>query len=390
MRTPRSLVLAALLASFLPLSAEGQAGEAVQFLKAQGQPPVEYVLSKIRGHRAVLLGETHWIRHDVQLVIDLVPRLQSAGADAVGMEMLPASSQPAIDRIVAAGTWDAAAAMSVLRVGAWPYREYLEIIHAVWKHNREQPADRKKLKLIALGPGTDWRERLLPRGETYDQFMARLVLDFLKEPGRRILVYAGIHHAFTRYHQPELPRDQRVERFMDRMGNILWREIGEEVFFVLLEAPWQCRTQEGNGWTRCLPVRGAVDCAAAALDHPAGFDIAGSPFADLRITPDFLYGLGYPSLRLVDFADGYVWTRPIEEYQGVGVIPLSEFAPDEPSLEEVARNNPFSDEKGLKRADLQALWDGESERLREIQKSFGLQRLSTWREACDSSPPPNG
>ena len=44
--------------------------------------------------------------------------------------------------------------------------------------------------------------------------------------GGRLLVYCGAHHAFTRCYQPELPREQRVEAFMDRMGNRLWRARG--------------------------------------------------------------------------------------------------------------------------------------------------------------------
>lgn len=379
------LVLAALLGTFLPLSAQGQAGEGLRFLQTRSRPPADYVLSKLADHRAVLLGEAHRIRHDVQLVIDLIPRLRGSGADALALEILPAASQPAIDRIVTAETWDSAAATEVLRTAAWPYREYLDILHAAWQWNRGK-APEERLRLLALGPGLDWRERL-PPGDDYESFMARIVLEFLKPPGRRVLVYSGLHHAFTRYHQPELPRDRKVERFMDRAGNILWRELGEDVFLIVLEAPWQCRGEEGEKWARCLPVGGAIDCAASALGRSAGFDIAGSPFAELRIGPDFLYGLGYPSLRLVDFADGFVWTRPIEEYQTVSLLTLSDFAPDEESLRQVAQNHPFSDEKNLDRAASQALWDEELERLRNAQSSFGWNRLSGWRKACPPEEP---
>ena len=48
-------------------------------------------------------------------------------------------------------------------------------------------------------------------------------------------------------HQPELPRDQRVERFMDRMGNILWRERGQDVFLITLHRPWMYRAGERLG-----------------------------------------------------------------------------------------------------------------------------------------------
>jgi hypothetical protein len=373
--------LAPLLALF-PRSTADPSRAGIQYLKDHARPPAEYVFAKLREHRVLLLGETHWIRHDVQLVIDLVPRLPDAGVGTLALEIWPASSQATLDRIVASEAWDPAAAMAVMRAAAWPYREYLEILHVVWKLNRGQPANGKRLKVIALGPGGDWRDRLLPAGDTYDRFMARLILDSLKQPGSRILVYAGLHHAFTRYYQPELPQATRVESFMDRMGNILWRELGQEVFLVVLAAPWRCRAEAEESWEHCLPVGGAIDCVAAALGHPLAFDIPGSPFAELRISDHTAYGLGYPDLRLEDFADGYVWMRRIEEFEGVALIPLSEFAPDPASLAEVAANNPFSDEKDLKKAELEALWKEESERLREIQKSLGWQPLAGWRKGC--------
>jgi hypothetical protein len=167
---------------------------------------------------------------------------------------------------------------------------------------------------------------------------------------------------------------------MDRMGNVLWRELGEEVFLVTLHRPWQCRA--GETWTRCLPVDGLIDCAAAAAGRPAGFDIVGSPFAEARIAPNFLYAMGYPSPRLVDITDGWVWSRAIEAYEGVSLIPLAEFAPDAASLEYVSQHNPFSDKKGLGRAEIERLWDEERAALGDLQASFGWKVLAGWQQRC--------
>jgi hypothetical protein len=92
--------------------------------------------------------------------------------------------------------------------------------------------------------------------------------------------------------------------------------------------------------------------------------------------------MGYPSLRFGDMTDGYIWSTPIEEYQAVGLIPLSEFAPSRESLDFVSQKNPFSDRKGLGRAELEALWEDETKRLREFSRSSGWQHLSGWREQC--------
>ena len=79
------------------------------------------------------------------------------------------------------------------------------------------------LSKLALSPPLDWRKVLLPRGQTYESFMADLVSKHLKEARRNLLVYCGMHHAFTRYYQAELDKDAKARAYMDRMGNILSR-----------------------------------------------------------------------------------------------------------------------------------------------------------------------
>lgn len=339
-----------------------------------GQAPVDYVLATAQRHRVVILGEFHWIRHDAALVRDLVPKLAGAGIGTLAVEVFPASEQDRIDRLLAAPAWDPAGAMAVLRAGAWPYREHLQILEAAWAANRSAP-----LRLLALGPGEDWRSVLLPQGRTYDSFMADKVA---AAAGGRVLVYCGLNHGFTRYQQPEMPRGARVEAFMDRMGNLLRRRFGEEVFLVLLHRPWQRRA--GRDWEYVLPLEGRIDCAADG-GPPRGFDIAGSAWAEARISPDHYFGLGHPAMRLVDLADGYIWTAPVERTRLATLIPLAEFAPDPAALAEVAANCPFSDRPGPDRAALQALWDKEADGQGDYLRKFRMEALRGWRKGC--SPP---
>jgi hypothetical protein len=364
-----TLVLAAAAAAAARAAAPGTLADQIA---SSGMHPQDYVLAKLREHRVVLLGEHHWIRQDAALVRDLVPRLAGAGVATLAMETLPASEQDRIDRLVGGATWDAAGAMAVLRAAAWPYREYLDIVRAVWETNRVAAAGSPPLRLLALGPGPDWRERLLPQGKTYDTFMAERVLAAAGDPARRVLVYCGVNHAFTRFEQPEMPRADRVERFMQRMGNVLRRELGEDVFLVMLHRPWRCR--EGSRWTACLPLGGAVDCAAAA-GPPVGFDVAGEPAGDLPVENTAYYALGSPGLRFAELTDGCIWSALPGRLEAVGLIPLAEFAPDAASLAEVAAHNPFSDEAGLDRAAIQALWDEEAAALRAPATKFRWEGL---------------
>jgi heme-binding uptake protein ChaN (Tiki superfamily) len=360
----RRFLCAALLLSVPPLAAGEVPAPAVpapDFL-ARASAPIDYVLSTLQTHRIVLLGEAHWLGHDANLVSQLVPRLPAAGATALGIEMFRASDQPRIDALVSAPEWDPRKAMAIMRAAKWPYQEYLDIIHAAWKANQGG----QRLRLLALGPDDDWREILLPKGGTYETFMAEVVTVFLVEPRSRILTYSGLNHAFTRYHQPEMPRAVRVEGYFDRMGNILWRRFGEGVFVIVLHHPWRCYAS--GQLSRCLPAGGSIECAALDRDQAVGFDLRSSPFASARLE-GFEYALGYPDLRRMDIADGYLWQKPLRQYQSVALIPLSQFAPDAASLTEVSRHSPFVDTRDSTPEELEKQWREQAEWLRDPLKA---------------------
>ncbi len=332
--------------------------------------PADYVLATLERHPLVILGEGHWIRHDAQLVADLVPGLASRRV-VLAMETLAARDQAALDRLVSTAEWSEAEAMRLQRGAAWPYREYLDILRAAWKANRGSPG---AMRVLALGPNPDWRTQ----GISYDGFMAERVAAEV-EAGRRVVVYCGIHHAFTRYHQPELDLQGKAHAFMDRMGNILRRRFGERVFLITLHKPVWCGKEP---WDDCLPAGGAIDCAAARLDRPVGFDVAGTPFGDAAVDPSVYYARGYPSLRFGELTDGYLWLGPLDKYEDVRLIPLDELAPDETALREVAARNPFSDEKDAPRARLEELWREEQARRSDPLTSRRWSALLDWRQRC--------
>jgi hypothetical protein len=340
-------------------------------------PPTDYVLARLAHRPVVILGEGHWIRHDAELVAELTPELARRRI-TLAMETLRASDQAAIDRLLAAPEWDERSALALQRTAAWPYREYLEILRAAWSAGR---AAGEPLRIVALGPDGDWRER----GLDYDAFMAERVLAEV-EAKRRVLVYCGIHHAFTRYHQPELDLAGFARSFMDRMGNILRRRLGERVFLITLHRPIWCGREP---WSYCLPLDGAIDCLAAPAGRALGFDVAGTELGARRIDPAVYYARGYATLRLDEMTDGYIWFEPIEAYRDVTVIPLEEIAPDAAALAEVVANNPFSDEPAASRERLEQLWREEIARRADPLTHRRWRQLSSWRARCPD-PEPGG
>jgi hypothetical protein len=344
--------------------------------------PEAYVLSKLASHRVVFFGESHWVADEVELVAELVPRLADVGTRTLAVEVFPAGMQEQLDRVVGGAEWDEPGAMAVLRAAEMPHGEYLDIIQAVWRLNRERGPG--ALALVAMGPGPDWRETL-PPGEDYETFMADRIRRALEARGGSVLAYMGLHHAFTRYVQPESTEDGRAWRFMVRAGNTLWWEMGETVFALGTHHPVQCR--KGDAWGFCLPFDGAIDCAADRAERAAfGFDVAGSPFAELRFDPGVIYAAGYPDLRFVDFIDGWVRFAPVDDLRQTRVIPIHEYAPDETSLAAVRKANPF-DGRELSQEDLESLWLEHTVSRSQPILENRWKGVPGWRDACDPPAP---
>jgi hypothetical protein len=342
-------------------TASATADELGDYLRANGKPPVDYVLSKVDAYPIVILGENHWMRHDAELVKTLVPQLHERGV-ALAMETLPAELQAKIDALVCAPEWDVAVATEIMRVAEWPYVQYREILHAVWKANRAA-ADAPPMKVIALGPPEDWREK----GIRYDEFMAQLVIDYTGNADRHVLAYTGMHHAFTRYMQVERRKGEHATEFMTRFGNILWRRYGQNVFLIALHKTEWCGPLDNATSVSCPPFNGAIDCAASSLGHAVAFDITGSPIAEMKFPGTSFYAIAHPYLRFYDYADGYIWSVDPDHTIGADLIPLAEYAPED-----------AADATSI------AAWDKRAAQLAHPYQRPGYEQVLKWRSKCVS------
>lgn len=346
-----------------------------EYLREYSQPPGDYVLSKAKSHRITIIGESHWLKQDVALINTLIPALGEANID-LAVELLPASEQHRIDELITSPEWSDEEANTIMRAAEWPYQEYRDLLHSAWSTNQHGS---QHFTILALGPSADWRSTLLPKGKTYDSFMADLVAKHLSLSGRRVLAYTGMHHAFTRYYQAELNIRGAATAFMDRMGNILSRGFGEQVFLIALHKPIWCGDPDVPSY--CLPFAGRIDCAALRLNHPVGFDVVASPVAGLRFESDNYYGYAHPALRFVDYTDGYVWLGPVDSFRPVAIIPLSDYAPSDKSLGEVLKRNPFTDESDVTENRLHEIWEEQLDRNEDYLAARRWKHLT--ESTCD-------
>jgi hypothetical protein len=341
-------------------SLAGAADPVADHLRANGKPPLEYVLSRLDAYPIVIVGEAHWIRSDAELIRAAVPHLRARGV-ALATEFYLASDQEKIDRLVSSPEWDAALANEIMRAAEWPYVQYRDILQAAWRANRV-PGDAAPLRVIGLQPPADWREKKI----SYDGFMADRIREHAgPEAEHRVLVYCGMHHAFTRYQQVERGGPKRALEFMDRAGNILWRRYGQNVFLIAMHRPEWCGAFPNETSLSCLPFGGAIDCAAAELGNPVAFDVIGSPIAELKFPESSFYAKAHPHLRFMDYTDGYVWTEPVDRARRVDLIPLEEYSPE-----------------SAKDAGSMARWTKRADDLAHPLRGPGLKGLAEWRSIC--------
>lgn len=317
--------------------------EALRYLENHGASPEEYVAEAFNDHDVVFLGEYHRIRRQVELVARLIPRLHAAGITVLATEFARRIDQELLDRLVTDTEWNEELAREITfrNFVFWGYQEYVDVYKAAWQVNQSLSTDEEPFRVVALNNAPDWSvlespqdrddpelRRAVWRSETEADW-ATVILDLVEE-GEKVLVYSGIHHAFTRYRQPIY--DVATEQFRgfarDRMGNHVFRAIGDRAMTIYMHAPWV--SADGYGAPDVHPVDGAIDLIMAAASNaaaprgtrPVAFDTAGTPFGRLKAETSF-YEYGYRDFTLADFCDGYIFLEPFAEVEGV--TPIADF-----------------------------------------------------------------
>lgn len=308
--------------------------ELTQYLKTHWQPPEDYVVGIFATHDLVFLGEQHGIKHNLELVQNLIPRLYKAGVYNLGIEFGEHAYQDDVDRLITADTYDENLARWIMFKfrPSWALKEYMDIYRAAWALNHSLPKGSRKFRVVNLGPRIDYRfmpgadripkedaKKAFPDGD-FDEFMAQTILTEFVAKGQKALIYSGAHHAFTRYQQSVYDWDsKKFVAFVDsRMGNIVYRQAPDKVFTIVLHYPWWSRKAADD---MQYPVGGAIDQVMHGFEKQrVGFDVKGTPFGKLT-DPYTAYSAGYDDFTLATFTDGYIFLGPFRDYEGCTIDP---------------------------------------------------------------------
>lgn len=315
----------------LPVLDQKLKSDLLSHLRQNFKSPEDYVLSKFKDNEIVFIGEYHRIRHDARLIQRLIPRLYKAGITNLGIEFGVYRDQERVDRLINAPAYDEQAARDIMfNFGCyWAFQDYMDIYRAAWEVNHELPPGAPRFRVVNLNAYMDWSfvktaadrndpevmKKTFPDGDS-DKVMAEVIIKEFVDKGQKALIYSGIHHAFTRYHQPVCDNGKFIRFVTNRMGNRVYKRLGEKVFTIYLHAPWSDMNYEKE----LYPAGGVIDALFADQPsfRPVGFDLAGSPFGELA-GPGSLYEQGYQTFTLKLYADGYIFTMPLSQYQGVTV-----------------------------------------------------------------------
>ncbi len=306
------------------------------YLVSNYQTPEEYVVSCFEDHDIVFVGEYHRIAHDVELIHALIPRLYEQGIYNLGIEFADYADQDLIDQLIAATEYDDSLAKQI-QYNQWPFwgfREYVDIYRVAWELNQSLDQGEPTFRVVGLGARSDWSHvwtvedrqdpevmrKVFPEGDT-DEYMANIILKEFVDKSLKALIYSGINHGYTRYQQPvyDVEADTLIRKNDHRMGNLVYDAIGDRCMTIFLHSPWPAYN-DFNSSVR--PVEGVIDALIPTLDSQyqrVGFDVVGSPFAELPGENSY-WTLGYPNFTLEDYCDGYIYQMPLGEYEGVNVI----------------------------------------------------------------------
>ncbi len=295
-----------------------------KFIKKQGENPAKYVVSKFRKYDYVFIGEYHRNKQDVDFVASLIPLLYKNGVKNMAYEFYEYANQAKIDSLLTAEEWNDEKINHTLSKGygvCWGYTEYIRLIKKIWEFNKTLKDDQPKFRIVMMlyeyAPCKKGLEMF--GGVDPDKFMADVVEKEIISKGEKVLIYCGMHHAFTTYHQPQYDfKNKKLYGLLNkRLGNIIYAQYPEKTFTIFMHSPWTSEAGEEEQSVR--PANGTIDSAMEILKHrPTGFDVKNTLAGTLKST-DSYYSIGHKDFKLSDFCDGYIYLTPYKNVQFVTV-----------------------------------------------------------------------
>ncbi|WP_419842053.1 hypothetical protein [Candidatus Poriferisodalis sp.] len=315
--------------------------ELAAWLRTHGTDPHSYVSRLFERHQIVFVGHHTPTRRAGLFLQDLVAAAFGAGVRIVGIEYACVDDQARLDAVVTGAGFDEHLARdALLRWGIrhhFAYREYLDVLGAVWEVNHRYVGSGTPMRVLGLDYDLDmdavtdtadlrtsyaW-PHLRSRGPV-SAHMCDVLLAEVIEPGHRALVLTRTAHAMTR--AKRLPHRlwdafdaEIVGGQVVGAGNRVYEAVADRAVTVLIHEPLPADGELGD---YALVADGAVDATFALHDDlavPLAFDTDRGPPARLGCSTSL------DRVPLSGLATGWVYLEP--DYQRRAPTPLAEPVP---------------------------------------------------------------
>ena len=222
------------------------------WLDGNRKDPVDYMVGQVPGHDLVIVGEHHYIKPYCELFTRALPgAYKKAGVRVVALEVCNAEDNEKIARLIAGKTYDTELAYDIARSenwGLWGYKEYWDILEAVWDLNRSLPPGAEPMRVVGIDRKMDfqldslWRaeklkdpaliEKAKNQPDIYkrDDWLVENIENETFAKGAKGIVLVGLNHSFTHYAQPMLDKEGKLKGEWPRMGKILSGKYGDKIF----------------------------------------------------------------------------------------------------------------------------------------------------------------
>jgi hypothetical protein len=296
--------------------------------------PFNFVADKFNDHSIVFIGELHKRKQDLEFLSNLIPYLYRVKKiNVIGWEFGAAEYQKDADSVVTAAEFDRKKAIAIMRKSyyEWCFEEYLNIFKTIWQLNKGILQANEKVKFLQLNKSyipkrwnsPDQGIQLEERRKSFDNILPEIVEREVIQKNKKILIYCGLHHSFTKFKTPKFFFLKDNE---GRAGQRLYKKYPYKLFQIYLLAPAPPRWILYKELTHRKDIRHVYPFEAVfnqlydTLKKPFAVNSNSVVFGNLKDYNSFYEFDKWGGVKLKDFCDGCIMLNSFDKIEPVHVI----------------------------------------------------------------------
>ncbi len=290
----------------------------------------------------------HFRRQDVEFFNNLIPYLyHTKQIRKFGWEFGAMEFQNEVDSVVNANAFDRAKAIAIMRQSLyyWNFEEYLQVFKTIWEINSQCKNPEERIKFLQLNH--TYVEKKFQSRDTAVSFPERVVKGFdrtlfnivdtaVMQKNDKILIYCGLHHAFTRYRTPFLFFKKNGDI---RGGEYLYNKYPDKVYMASFCFPspnkwFLLESAMSDGFPPFVyPFGGVFNQIYDKYQKPFAVDVSNPVFGNIKEYQSWYAFDALSGIQLKDFCDGYIVLNSFSEIEPVHYI--EDWVTNEGDLSEV-------------------------------------------------------